>query len=220
MKRVIIICEGETEQTFCSKRLAPFFLNKEIIIQAPPIKISGGGIVQWIKLKDQIREHLIKEPGVFVTTLIDYYGVYNKHNFPRWNESLELPNKNERMDFLESAMKSDIHENIRYRCIPYIQLHEFEGLLFNDIRFFNENIPKEDVVGIEELNQIFSDSTFENPEMINNTKNTSPSHRLKRIIKGYSKVVHGDILAEAIGLERIRDKCPRFNNWLNQIENI
>ncbi len=66
------------------------------------------------------------------------------------------------------------------------------------------------------MKSIFND--FDNPEMINNVKETSPSHRLARIIKGYNKIVYGNILAEAIGLDYIRLKSPRFNEWLNKIE--
>jgi hypothetical protein len=56
--------------------------------------------------------------------------------------------------------------------------------------------------------------------MINDNKATSPSQRLERIIMGYHKIVHGNILADAIGLKAIRDKCPRFNNWLKKIEAV
>lgn len=56
--------------------------------------------------------------------------------------------------------------------------------------------------------------------MINNNRETSPSHRLARIILGYNKIVYGNILAEAIGLERIREKSPRFNKWISKIENL
>ncbi len=56
--------------------------------------------------------------------------------------------------------------------------------------------------------------------MINDKKDTSPSHRLERIVKGYNKVVYGNILADAIGLEKIRNKSIRFNGWLQKIENL
>ncbi|MCU0394084.1 MAG: DUF4276 family protein [Thermoflexibacter sp.] len=71
---------------------------------------------------------------------------------------------------------------------------------------------------MDELQRVFQE--YENPEMINDVKVTSPSHRLGRIIKGYHKVVYGNILAEAIGLEKIRRKSPRFNQWLEKIESI
>jgi hypothetical protein len=54
--------------------------------------------------------------------------------------------------------------------------------------------------------------------MINDQRETSPSHRLERIILGYNKIVYGIILAEAIGLNNIRKKCPRFNTWLDNLE--
>ena len=59
---------------------------------------------------------------------------------------------------------------------------------------------------------------IDNPEMINDVRETSPSHRLDRIIKGYNKIIYGNIIAEAIGLDNIRSKSPRFNEWLNKIE--
>ena len=39
--------------------------------------------------------------------------------------------------------------------------------------------------------------------MINDGVETSPSHRLERIISGYEKVVYGCCLAEAIGLDKM-----------------
>jgi hypothetical protein len=121
------------------------------------------------------------------------------------------------MDFLENAMKEDIDESVRHRYIPYLQLHEFEGLLFNDIQIFRDHVPEYELVDIDELEKTFAD--YNNPEMINNNKETSPSHRLKRIIKGYNKLVYGLCLAEAIGIDKIRAKSPRFNQWIDKIIN-
>jgi hypothetical protein len=115
-------------------------------------------------------------------------------------------------------MLNDIAPKLQRRFIPYLQLHEFEGLLFNDIDVIYSQIPAAEIVGEEELVKTFAD--YANPEMINNSKHTSPSHRLTRIIRGYNKVVYGDILAEAIGLTRIRAKSPRFNSWLETIEKL
>lgn len=218
MKRLIIICEGPTEQAFCKTNLQLPFQEKDIYIQTPLIKHSRGGIVKWPILKQQIETHLKVETDAFVTTFIDYYGLYAKHSFPSWQACEAMPNRNDRMTAMEAAMKNDIHVDLRYRFIPYLQLHEFEGLLFNDIDIFYQQIPAADLKGKAELVKTFAD--YDNPEMINNVRETSPSHRLERIINGYNKVVYGDILAEAIGLQRIRTKSPRFNNWLTQLESI
>ncbi|GAO27713.1 DUF4276 family protein [Geofilum rubicundum] len=218
MKRVIIICEGETEREFCSTILAPYFAKKDIFIQGPLIKKTMGGIVKWVELKKQISLHLSNDSKAFVTTLIDYYGLYSKYNFPLWDEAEKQPDKNLRMKILERGMLDSIDDALRFRFIPYLQLHEFEGLLFNEIEVFYEQIPKNELIGVEELAQTFQQ--FSNPEMINNSKETSPSHRLKRIILGYNKIVYGNILAEAIGIEKMKSKSPRFNEWLNMIEKI
>ncbi len=214
MKRVIIICEGETEREFCKKVLAPHLIKHDIFIQAPLIKRSMGGIVKWSILKKEIETHLM-EPNVIVSTLIDYYGLYQKHNFPKWTESEKIADKNARMDFLENAMKEDISDAVRHRFIPYLQLHEFEGLLFNDIQVFYDQVPKNELIGIAELKKTFAD--YSNPEMINNNPGTSPSHRLKRIIKGYNKLLYGHYFAEAIGIEKIKAKSPRFNQWVEKL---
>ena len=218
MKRVIIICEGPTEKEFGQHLLFDHFIQKEILIQCPLIKKTGGGIVHWHTLKKEIETHLL-ESDVYVTLLIDYYGLHSKHDFPGWENSLKIVNKNERMNFIELSMKNDISESSQHRFIPYMQLHEFEGLLFTDKQIFYNQVDKDDLVGIEELEQTFRDYS-DNPEMINNTKETSPSHRLKRIIRGYKKVLYGHYFAEVIGLEKIRNKCPRFNAWLTIIETI
>ncbi len=177
-----------------------------------------GGVVKWSELRKQILLHLKNDTKAFVTTFIDYYGLYAKYQFPGWDESLKITDKNIRMDFLEKSMSEDIGVDFQQRYLPYIQLHEFEGLLFNDIKIFYEQIPANELIGNDELKRTFND--FENPEMINDTRETSASHRLMRIVSGYNKVVYGNILADAIGLENIRKKSIRFNNWLQKIEDI
>jgi len=218
MKRIIIICEGQTEQAFCKTNLQSYLQEKSIAIQTPLIKHSRGGIVKWSILKRQIETHLKSDTTAYVTTFIDYYGLLSKYNFPNWDQCEKIQDCNKRMAAIEDAMLCDISENLRYRFIPYLQLHEFEGLIFNTIDVFYEQIPKEDIIGEKELVSIFAN--FDNPELINNSKKTSPSHRLEKIIKGYNKIVHGDILTAAIGLERIRKKSPRFNNWIAKIESL
>jgi len=218
MRRIIIICEGPTEQEFCKDVLQPHFNVKEIYLHYPAIKKSGGGIVAWSVLKKQIENHLNQDKNAIVTTLIDYYGIHEKHNFPEWGAASKVPDKNDRMNILENSMKQSIQVNINNRFIPYIQLHEFEGLLFNDIAAFNINVPTTDFINKSELEQTIINNS--NPELINDTFKNAPSYRLARLIKGYNKIVYGAILAESIGLPKIRSKSPRFNNWITALENL
>lgn len=214
MKRLIIICEGATEQAFCNDILRDYFQNQNILLVAPTIKHSNGGIVAWNTLKKQIVMHL-NEGDCIVSLLIDYYRIRDSYNFPGWAQSKNIDNKYEKMQFLFEQMLQDIDPNLRQRFVPYIQLHEFEGLLFSDISVFRNNFTSEEL-NFSILEEAIS--SFNSPEEINNSPATAPSERLKKAIKGYDKVVYGACLASDIGLNKIREKCTLFNDWINRIE--
>jgi len=218
IKRVYIICEGETEQEFCANILTRYFQPKEIIIHYPLIKKSMGGVVNWSYLKKQIEFTLKSDKYAYVSTLIDYYGISLKHNFPDWAVAKSNLNIYSKIDILEQGMYNDIDKKLSRRFIPYVQLHEFEGLLFNDENVFYKVIPESQLIGKKELKEIFEN--FDNPEMINDNPDSAPSKRLERIIKGYNKIVYGNIIAEEIGIENIRQKSLHFDNWISKIEGI
>lgn len=214
MKRLIVICEGPTEQEFCHDVLAPHLSRFDIEVVTPVVKKSNGGIVPWASLRLQIMNHL-RENEAYVTMLVDYYGIKDHFQFPGWEESLNIVNKQERIHFLLERMKLDLPEEVRYRFLPYIQLHEFEGLLFSDIKAFRESFDESEA----NLNEIESTMTqFATPEDINNSPTTAPSKRLIAAIPGYNKIVYGSILAELIGIEQMRSKCPLFDEWIGLLE--
>ena len=124
MNRIIIICEGQTEQEFCNTLLQPYFNNQNITLQAPLIKKTMGGIANWTVLKREIETYLRREKDVLITTLIDYYGIKDSHGFPLWAEKQAIADKNQRLDELEAAMLADVDANLRPRFVPYMQLHE------------------------------------------------------------------------------------------------
>lgn len=216
MKRLIIVCEGPTEQEFCQTVLSPYFYRKNIVVETPTIKHSCGGIVAWGTLKKQIIQHL-NEAGVIVTMLIDFYRIKDSFHYPGWIKAKLLEPVQAKMEFLFQEMKLNIQENLRDRFIPYIQLYEFEGLLFSDISAFKNNFSDKecDFQAIESAIRSFS-----TPEEINNGPNTAPSVRLKNAITGYEKDLYGAFLADDIGLSTIRERCPLFNQWIERLESI
>jgi hypothetical protein len=218
MIRLIIIGEGQTEQAFCKDVLQPYFVAKSIYIQNPTIKKSKGGIVAWEELKKEILNHLKSDTTAYVSLLIDYYGIKAKHGFPKWDEAQTIVDKNERMDFLEGAMLSDIKEKYQNRFIPYIQLHEFEGLLFCEQDVFDDNFEDDEFLDHKYLDETINLNP--NPEMINEGSTTAPSKRLMKIIEGYQKTVHGPLIAQEIGLRKMRQKCPRFNRWVEKLSEL
>lgn len=214
MQRVIIVCEGQTEQEFCKDVLQPHLNPKGVLIHYPTIKKSAGGILAWSFLSRQIQNHLAQDKSAFVTTLIDYYGIHDRHLFPNWETGKVIVDKSARMKHLEDGMLfPDDH-----RFIPYIQLHEFEGLLFNSIEAFRSEIPQSDFTNEAEL--INTLNNFPNPELINDSPNNAPSYRLKRLISGYNKIVYGSILAQRIGIDAMRAKAPRFSAWIGKLESL
>lgn len=214
MKRVIILCEGETEQEFCQKTLQSHFAPKNVSIQPPIIKKTGGGLAHWSNIRKQLVNHL-RENNNLVTMLIDFYGIEPKHEFPKWAESLNIQDKNERIDFLEKAIFEDLGKVPNF--LPYLQLHEWEALLFVNTLFFEQTFGA-DIQNIDFLKETLAKNP--NPETINDQKDTCPSARLAQCIIGYDKIVCGNILIENIGLETVRTKNPRFNQWIQKIEKI
>lgn len=220
MARIIIIGEGQTEQEFCNDVLQPYFNQKGIYLQNATIKKTGGGIVKWEALKHQIETHLKQDREVIVTLLIDFYGITSNHLFPNWDVAQVLISKDkyEAIKLLENSMLDSVDKALFHRFIPYIQLHEFEGLLFSNPDIFLSNFEPNEFKDLSYLHQTIAEHS--NPEMINDGYHTAPSKRLKRILSGYDKIVYGSLIAQEIGLDIIREKCIGFNNWIEKLENI
>lgn len=217
MKRLIIICEGQTEQNFCQTILSRYFSSK-IQIQAPLIKTSGGGNVTWKNLQKDINLFLKGDPTAFITTFIDFYGLQDYNSFPNSEIAKQKNDVYDKVGCLEEGMKNEIPEKYRYRFIPNFIIHEFEALLFNDICYFEKIIDDSDYTDKDELISIFNQ--FPNPELINNSREMAPSKRLEKLINGYSKVTYGNLIAESIGIEKMKQKNPHFNDWITHLENI
>lgn len=220
MKRLIIICEGPTEYQFSNQSLRPHFLSKEIDISTPYPKWSGGGDIDWNKLKVDINLHLKSDRKAFVTTFIDLYGLSKPSNYPRWEEA-EKANGNifKKVEILEKAILESIDDDLRYRLIPNFVIHEFEGLLFNDISFFDDLLELNEYKDRSKL--ISTIDRYVNPELINDSPQTAPSKRLENnFLKNYVKTDFGVRLAVNIGLNNIRTKCLHFDEWITKLENI
>jgi hypothetical protein len=215
MKKLIIICEGQTEQMFCDKILKNHFIVFNIEIEYPLIAHSGGGIVKWEHLKPQIEAHYSTDNEAFITTFIDYYGIEAHHAFPEWAIAHLEQDKSLRMDILENGMLHNLNPPIQAQFISNIQLHEFEALVLSDYSVF------EIYYAPNEYNNAGLIALCANdPEMVNNGITSAPSKRLHANIPGYDKVNDGPELAILIGLNKIRIKCPRFNAWLAKLEGI
>ena len=210
MKTIIIICEGETEEEFC-KTLLSVYLQDICRVETRLL----GGNCSWERIKDMAEKALKQQKNALVTTFFDYYGVKTK-KFPNWSETIRFNKANvrERIEILEKGMLDAIDSKLRYRFIPYIQMHEFEALLFNNIEVFDNNFKRSEFNRANLLDVL---NEFPDPELINQKIETSPSHRLIEIIPSYNKILYGNMLVEIIGIERIKQKNKHFNNWIEQL---
>ncbi|GBU23610.1 hypothetical protein R83H12_00226 [Fibrobacteria bacterium R8-3-H12] len=94
----------------------------------------------------------------------------------------------------------------------YISLHEFESLLYSEPNVFSSfgnSIDKQ----IQEVKENFNN----NPETINNSKETSPSKRILNCVANYSKITDGTKLAKEIGIEKMMQECKHFKEWIEKL---
>jgi len=219
-RRIHIICEGQTEEMFVNLILHPHFETLGIEVLPKLIGTGGhrGGNVGYKRIVTDIRLLLHSDPFSKITTFIDFYGIYA--NFPGVHKAKLFKTAQERFDaVIEGFLKqleTDFRPDQALRVIPYVQMHEFEGLLFSS--------PKELALGIlqpylwKKFAKILFD--FDTPEDINNSFETAPSKRIQQIFRGYQKILHGSIIVKRIGLATIREHCPLFDTWISVLENI
>lgn len=100
------------------------------------------------------------------------------------------------------------------RFIPFVIMHEFEGLLFSDCARFADGI------GHPHLAHRFQAirDQFTNPEEINDSAITAPPKRVQELVSGYEKPLLGTLAVIEIGLDRIRAECPHFRRWIERLE--
>jgi hypothetical protein len=102
------------------------------------------------------------------------------------------------------------------RFVPFVMMHEFEGLLFSDCAAFGRGIGQP---GLEPRFRQVRDA-FATPEDINDSPFTAPSKRVEGVVLNYEKPLLGTLVVLEIGLVRIRAECPHFAAWLDKLESL
>ena len=216
MKRLVIIAEGETEESFVNNILRPFFCSKGIYnsIQCFKTKHSHGGMSKYSYIKKDIL-NIIYEKDVVVSMMIDFYRLPS--DFPGFNDLKVTQTHQEQANLLETRIKKDLEDSQNQlfdNFIPYIQLHEFEALVFASISGIDSLFERSEMDYNGLMNVI---QQYPNPEDINNHPDTAPSVRLKKLISGYNKVLHGIDIINTVGMAELLEKCPRFKTWIESM---
>ena len=217
---VNIIVEGQTERSFIKNTLAPYMSEKGIYLTASLLGKPGhkGGNVKFERVKKDIGNFLKQRKDTYVSIMLDYFGIdSNWHGKAEADKEITAENK---ANVLEQETFNKIEEsfseyNVKQRFIPYFSMFEFEALLFSDVNVLAEKTG----IGLSKLNKIL-EIYKDNPEEIDKEPEKAPGKRLVRLKPEYRKVITGKVVAEKIGIEKIRKRCSHFNNWLKKLEAI
>lgn len=202
MIRLAVSVEGQTEEEFVKESLASHLQSRNVyttpvLIGRARRRITGGGDVTVDRLANEMR--YLTSSFDAVTSLVDFYGFRDKG----------------------SRQPDELVETIRRRIglfdertvLPYVQLYEFEGLLFSNVEEFGRIFEDAPVAKLKSIRL-----EFNTPEDINDRPEAAPSKRIETLIPQYRKALHGPLLAHDIGLDSIRRECSRFNAWLRWLE--
>jgi hypothetical protein len=218
--RVNVVVEGPTEESFIDNVLARVLWPRNIFLSARLLGVPGhkGGRPNYARLKKDVLLLLKQDRTAFCSMMLDLYGL--GPGFPGTPLPPDLPGL-EKAALIEDAVKTDIcallpdlRPDVRF--LPYIQVHEYEGLLFSNPEEFAECIHHAPLA--EHFRRIRDN--FPTPEDINDDPATAPSKRVLAAYPRYKKVFDGTTAAMAVGVESMRRECPHFRQWVERLESL
>jgi hypothetical protein len=216
--RLNISAEGFSEERFVKDILCPHLIQFDIIVDVRKLLTNKkmkkrGGIVSFAKFKNDVNQWIREQPQAYHSTFIDLYGL--KNDFPNFKTSKGLEPYS-RIKTIEAGISEEIGHP---KFIPFVQLHEFESLLFADPEQTEEWLSLYNNFEKGSLRKI-SDNNGGNPELINEGIETAPSKRILSLCQNYNKVDDGILLLKEIGLVKLRSSCAHFNTWITCLEQL
>ena len=220
MIRIVVVCEGQTEETFVRDVLEPHFSPTGLYLYAQTIDTSPGhrgGALNYDRVQRQLRNTLKQKSEPVVTTFFDLYRLDKR--FPGFDTAMTRSSMEARVETLNATLAKDIVALTGCdpaRFLPHIQPHEFEALLFSDVATLT-GVERGWARSAVELSTIRQ--KVETPEHINDQPDTKPAAHLERLLKSpqFSKVDHGPIAASRMGLPCIERECRHFAGWLQRL---
>lgn len=226
--RLLVHVEGQTEESFVNEVLRAHLLSggcesvSARIVGNARLRRKRGGIRPWPSVKRDILNHLREDRACVATTMVDFYGLPQQGDgaWPGRARAAGLPVEH-KASCVESALLESLTLDMgssfdQRRFVPFVMMHEFEGLLFSDCSGLGVGIGRPDM--IDKFQEIRDQ--FETPEEINDSPTSAPSKRLEDLVPGYEKPLHGTLAVLEIGLNSIRRECPHFNRWLTSLESL
>ena len=225
MNEVYIVVEGKGEQAFVERILAVHLGLRGVFVRTPLVGKPGhkGGVRPWPAVRKELCNFLrMNQSGrqVYVSMLFDYFRMPSN-----WPGRADSPNRSmaTRGDHIQESIAADIVAAMGGSFnpalfIPYVQMHEFEALVFAKPEILKEEFPDR----IQEVDDLMRDVGRTPPEEINDGPTTAPGKRIIGRIPAYGKrkaSAAANVL-ESIGLDAIRRACPRFDGWVSTLEQL
>ena len=116
MVRIHLIVEGQTEETFVKKVLAPYMSLKNVFMDSRSVETGRkgaikqrGGMTNYLKAKKDINSWLSEDKKAYVSTMFDLYRLPN--DFPGMNSCPNKTSSREKVNCLETELAKDISNN-------------------------------------------------------------------------------------------------------------
>jgi hypothetical protein len=219
MIRLNVVVEGQTEETFVRDILTPELSARNVFPSARSVqtgsrgarKYRGGSLsyAQWKKDLGNWMKQEGRRREVWFTTMIDFYELPD--DFPGYEECRRKPDPWQRVECLEETWLRDMNHP---HFIPYIQMHEFEALLFADVTKFAGVYPSEPdrIRRLQDARR-----PFRTVDEIDEGDETAPSKRIREVFPSFDKVFEGTLVALDIGLARMCGESPHFKRWWERL---
>ncbi len=202
MKRIYIVCEGQTEERFIKDVLYPYMASGEVYVTP----LLAGGVAKYSIIRKMILNQCKADKTAYVSMMFDYYGF--PKDAPEYEKCDSDIYKNIRN--FERAIKDNIDQE---NFIPNLIVHEFEGLLFSDASCFSYCMDQKQADQLTVVRK-----KFLTPEHINNSYETAPSRRIKGVCPQYDKIIDGIQIARRIGIEKMIKECQHFASWIEKLK--
>ena len=217
MARINVVVEGPTEESFINNVLAPFFWPRAIYITPFVLGVPGhkGGNVNYARVKKDVLLQLKHDREAYCSTMLDLYGL--GAGFPGMPSPAHLTGTG-KAAHIERAIDQDIVAAVPelrpdLRFISYLQVHEYEALLFSEAGAFASALGRPELA--LRLGKVRT--AFGTPEDINDNPNTAPSKQILGLYPSYKKVIEGTVAALAVGLDNMIRECPHFRGWVERL---
>ena len=199
MRRLHILCEGQTEDVIARNAIEPHLSAAGVQVSwsifttkrpagGPAFK---GGLSRWPKLERELRLLLQDSSTTVLTTMFDYYA------FPPDAPGMaDRPSGSpyDRVRHVESALSEAIEDK---RFLPNLVLHEIDAWVLADCGRLGQVLG--DSGPAAELERIVQRES--GPEMVNDGTDTAPSKRIIRAYPQYTKTIDGPLVIADAGLD-------------------